>query len=162
MIYSSLIGPLCISLCFSIFLEMVNAIIQKFIDIYLFINFKTILQRTKEGIIFNIDPHAKNCDCFLTLLRLQGLIHLVEYQVVFLLKTGIYLFASIVLGKTSVCYYQLKSLYYYLNMVLYLDDKVLQSWLMQGWERQKKLDYFFAMEKRRQYFFKGITLFQCY
>lgn len=27
MIYSSLIGPLCISLCFSIFLEMVNAII---------------------------------------------------------------------------------------------------------------------------------------
>ena len=85
--------------------------------------------------------------------------HLVEYQVVFPLRTGIYFLAPIALGGTSVCYYHLKCLYHCLNMVLYPDNQVLWDWLTQVWERQKEFNYFLAMEEGRQHFLRGTTFF---
>ena len=56
-------------------------------------------------------------------------------QVVFLLRTGIYVLALMALNRISICHYHLKSLCCCLNMVLYPDDEVLWDQLMQVCER---------------------------
>ena len=82
-----------------------------------------------------------------------------EYQIVFPLKTGKYFLALMALGGTSVYHYHLKCLCHCLNIVLYQNDQMLQDRLTQVWEKQKKIDYFFATKKRPQYFLDGTTLF---
>lgn len=51
--------------------------------------------------------------------------HLEKYQIIFLLRIKIYFFTLIVLDKISVYYYYWKTSYYYLNIILYPDNKVL-------------------------------------
>ena len=155
----ALISSLCISPCFSTSLEMVNALTLKLSDIHPSVNFETISSIAKEGVVFKIDPNKKNCNCSLELLELKGWVHLVEYRVVFLLRTRIYLLVPMVLGEISVCHYHLKCLCRCLNMVLYLDNQVLWDWITQVWERQEKLDYFLVMEEGCQYFLEDTTLF---
>ena len=125
MIYGALFGPLCISFYLNTSLEMVNVMIPKLPDVYLSVNFETISWTAKERVVFKIDSNENNCDCSPALLELQEWIHLVECQVVFPLRTGIYLFAPMAIGGTSVCYYYLKCLCRCLNMILYLDNQVL-------------------------------------
>ena len=131
MMFVALLGPLYIFLCLSTFSEMVNAVILKLSDVHPSVDFQTILWTAKEGVVCKIHPNENNYNCFPTLLGLQGWVHSVECQVVFPLRTGIYLFAPIALSGTSVCHYHLKYLYRCLNMVLYPDDQVLQDQLMQ-------------------------------
>lgn len=132
---SALIGFFYIFYYLNISSEIVNVMILKLLDIHLFIDFETILCIARKEIIFKIDLNANNCNCSLALLGLQGWVHLVKYQKVFLLRTRIYLFAPMVLDETNMCHYYLKSLCCCLNMILYPDNKVVQSLFTQIWER---------------------------
>ena len=147
MICNILISFLRVLSYLSIFLKMVNDVILKLPNIHPSINSKTISWIVKERVVFKIDSNKNNCDYFLTLRELQEWVHLVECQIIFLLRTGIYLFALIALSEISVCYYHLKSLCCCLNMVLYLKNKVLWDWLTQIWKKREELNYFFAMEE---------------
>lgn len=125
------IGPLCISFCLSTSSEMVNAVTLKLPDVHLSINFLTISWTAKERVVFKIDPNENNCDYSPALLGLQRWVYSVECQVVFPLKTGIYLLARMALGGINVCHYHLKCLCCCLNIVLYLDNQVLRDRLTQ-------------------------------
>ena len=112
------IGLFCIFPCLSTFLGMINAVTLKLLDIYSSVNFETILWTAKERVVFKINLNKNNCDCFPTLLGLQGWVHSMECQVIFLIRTGIYLLAPMALGGMSVCHYQLKYLCCCLIIVL--------------------------------------------
>lgn len=156
----ALIGPLRGSPCPSTFSEILDTITLNLPDVHSSVEFETISWTTNPGAaVFKIDPSADDCACSPALLGLQGWVKSVERQVVYPLRTGIYLLAPVALGGTSLCHYHLKALCCCLNMTLHPDDKVLRARLTQVWERRENLDYFLATEEKRYYFLEGTTMF---
>lgn len=71
MICGTIITFLCVFFYLKIFLEMVNTVTLKLLDIHFSVNFETISWIVKKRVIFRINLNKNNYNCSPTLIRLQ-------------------------------------------------------------------------------------------